>query len=67
MTYGALNYLDINQAPDGKSLNKGIFAEWHAAVGGKITFSINRATEVFEELIAKEKNITVLREISLYL
>lgn len=65
MTYGALNYLDINQAPDGKSLNKGIFAEWHAAVGGKNTFSINRATEVFEELIAKEKNITVLREISL--
>ena len=65
MTYGGLNFLDINQAPDGISLNKGIFAEWHAAVGGKITFSINKATEVFEELLAREKNITVLREVSL--
>src|SRR5690554_6301553 len=61
MTYGGLNFLDINQAPDGKSLNKGFFAQWHDQVGGKTTFSINRATEVFEEILIKEKNITLIR------
>lgn len=65
MTYGGLNFLDINQAPDGRSLNKGFFAEWHKAVGGNITFSIKKATEVFEEILQRESNITILRETSL--
>lgn len=60
MTYGGLNFLDINQGPDGKNLNKGFFSEWHQRVGGKITFSINKATEVFEDIINNEKNISVI-------
>ena len=65
MTYGGLNFLDINNAPDGKNLNKGFFAEWHQKVGGKISFSIDRAAEVFEDMLANEKNLTVYRNIEL--
>jgi len=65
MTYGGLNFLDINNAPDGKNLNKGIFAEWHKNVGGNISFSIEKATEVFEEMLSTEENITIIRNTKL--
>ncbi len=65
MTYGGLNFLDINNAPDGDNLNKGLFAEWHKNVGGNISFSIEKATEVFENMLAMEENITIVRNAKL--
>ncbi|MFW6022634.1 MAG: FAD-dependent oxidoreductase [Halanaerobiaceae bacterium] len=65
MTYGGLNFLDINNSPDGTNLNNGIFEEWHKKVGGKTTFSIEKATDVFEEMLAAEENITIYRDTKL--
>lgn len=65
MTYGGLNYLDINQGPNKENLNKGIFAEWHQQVGGKVTFSIRKAIEVFEEMLAREDKLKVYRNTDL--
>lgn len=59
MTYGGLNYLDLNYGPDGGNLNQGLFAEWHQKVGNSIPFSIKQATEVFNMMLADESNLTV--------
>lgn len=61
MTYGGLNYLDINYGPNGNNLNQGLFTEWHQKVGGKVSFSITKATKAFENMLANEKNLTVYR------
>ncbi|MFW5982053.1 MAG: FAD-dependent oxidoreductase [Halanaerobiaceae bacterium] len=65
MTYGGLNFIDINHGPDGKNINKGLFAEWHKKVGGNISFSINNATEVFEEMLQAEENIIIYRNVQI--
>lgn len=65
MTYGGLNYLDINYGPDGQSLNRGLFAEWHNLVGGDISFNIEKAENAFETMLKKEKRITTFRNIEL--
>lgn len=59
MTYGGLNYLDINYGPDGRNLNRGLFSEWHYRVGGGISFSIGKATRVFQEMLAAEEHLQV--------
>lgn len=65
MTYGGLNYLDINYGPDGSNLNQGLFSEWHHKVGGKISFSIKRAIWAFNELLNSEENLTVYKRTKL--
>ena len=65
MTYGGLNFLDINHGPDGKNINKGFFAEWHENVGGKTTFSISKAVETFQNMLEKEKNIEIIKSTNL--
>jgi len=61
MTYGGLNYLDLNYGPDGKSLheNSGLFGEWYNRVGGDIHFSIQEASQVFQEMLAVEDKLTI--------
>jgi hypothetical protein len=61
MTYGGLNYLDLNYGPDGRGLNqnRGLFAEWHNRVGRDIHFSIQEASQVFQEMLADEDKLTV--------
>ncbi|MFW5981215.1 MAG: FAD-dependent oxidoreductase [bacterium] len=65
MTYGGLNFIDINHGPDGRNINKGLFAEWHNRVGGNISFSISKATEVFEEMLQDEKKIKIYRDVQI--
>jgi hypothetical protein len=65
MTYGALNYLDINYGPDGRNLNRGLFAEWHQRVGGTISFPIERAFTAFLDMLNREKDIERYRSCEL--
>lgn len=59
LTYGMLNFLDIAQGPDGKSVNKGIFEEWHKLVGKEGAFDIELAKAAFYKLVKDEPNITL--------
>ncbi len=59
MTYGALNYLDINYGPDGQNLNRGLFTEWHQRIGGKISFPIELAFSTFLDFLNHEDKIKV--------
>ncbi|QTL98386.1 FAD-dependent oxidoreductase [Iocasia frigidifontis] len=59
MTYGGLNFLDLNYGPDQRNLNKGIFAEWHHMLANRVVFSIDAAEKAFEKLIFREENLTV--------
>jgi len=61
-TFGMLNFLDIPQGEDGRSVSKGIFEEWHNLVGGTSVFDIERAKSAFRQMIKKERNITLLTE-----
>ncbi|TVY11949.1 FAD-dependent oxidoreductase [Paenibacillus cremeus] len=65
MTLGWLNSLDNNYEPDRGTLhkreilNKGIFSEWYSKVEGD-SFDVATAANVFNDLVAKQKNIDVL-------
>jgi len=59
-TYGMLNFLDIPQGEDGKSVSHGIYEEWHALVGGGNAFGIEEAKAAFQKLVDQEENITLL-------
>ncbi|MFW5992421.1 MAG: FAD-dependent oxidoreductase [Halanaerobiaceae bacterium] len=61
MTYGGLNYLDLNYGPKGELIRGNLFAEWHEKVGGNTTFSIKQAQKTFNELISAEDNLKVYR------
>src|SRR6056297_1645286 len=65
MTYGALNFLDLNYNKNGKNINKGFFYEWHQMVGGKISFDPQKAEKSFWELLNNEKNIEILNNAEL--
>ena len=65
MTAGGLNYLDLNYDPRGNILNRGLFLEWYNKMGGSLTFSIDKAIDVFNEILKEEDNLTVLRNYSL--
>lgn len=59
MTYGMLNFIDMNYDHQGKQIIHGIFREFYNKVGGDI-FDINHAKEVFLDMVNKEKNITLM-------
>lgn len=61
-TYGMLNFLDIPQGEDGKSVSRGIYKEWHELVGGGNAFGILEAKAAFKKLVDSEKNITLTTE-----
>jgi len=58
MTRGWLNNIDMNYGPNGEILNKGIFLEFYKGVGGD-SFDPAVASQVFNFMIAKEKNLQV--------
>ena len=58
-TYGMLNFLDIPQGEDGKTVSEGIFKEWHAMVGNNSAFGIEEAKAAFLKLVQDEENITL--------
>lgn len=60
MTYGALNFLDLNYNKNGKNINKGFFNEWHKMIGGKISFDPLKAEKAFWRLLNNENNIEIL-------
>ena len=59
-TYGMLNFLDIPQGENNKSVSHGIYEEWHALVGGGNAFGILEAKAAFQKLVNQEENITLL-------
>ncbi|RBP91526.1 FAD dependent oxidoreductase [Cytobacillus firmus] len=61
-TYGMLNFLDIPQGENGKSVSKGIYEEWHKLVGGDNAFGILEAKSAFKNLVDKEHNLTLAIE-----
>lgn len=58
MTRGWLNSIDMNYGPNKDILNNGIFLEFYKGVGGD-AFDPAEASQVFNSLIAKEKNLQV--------
>ena len=58
MTRGWLNNIDMNYGPNGEILNKGIFLEFYKGVGGD-SFDPAVASQVFNSMVAKEKNLQV--------
>ncbi|WAA12132.1 FAD-dependent oxidoreductase [Fervidibacillus halotolerans] len=61
-TYGMLNFLDIPQGADGKSVSRGIFEEWHHMVGAGSAFGILEAKAAFKKLVDQENNLTLTTE-----
>jgi hypothetical protein len=61
-TYGMLNFLDIPQGEDGKSVSRGIYEEWHQLVGGGNAFGIVEAKAAFKKLVDDEENLTLSTE-----
>ncbi len=61
-TYGMLNFLDIPQGEDGKSVSRGIYGEWHKLVGGGNAFGILEAKAAFQKLVDDEPNLTLATE-----
>lgn len=57
-TDGELNFIDVPETRDGKVLVAGIYKEFFDAVGGS-AFDIDRAKQVFYEMVQKEKNLTL--------
>lgn len=53
-TFGMLNFLDIPQGEDGKSVSRGIFEEWHQLVGGGNAFDVETAKAAFQKLVNDE-------------
>jgi hypothetical protein len=68
-TEGWLNSLDLNYSPQqqpltGKHnfLNKGLFQEWYDQIEGT-SFDVNTAANVFNKMVADEKNIDLLLKV----
>lgn len=59
MTYGMLNFIDINYDKDKKIANHGIFLEFYKAVGGD-AFDVEHAKQVFLDMVSQEENIDLL-------
>lgn len=58
-TYGMLNFLDIPQGDDRKSVSRGIYEEWHHLVGGGNAFGIEQAKAAFMKLVDEEQLLTL--------
>lgn len=65
MTYGGLNFLDLNYNQSSQNINQGIFAEWHRKVGSSISFSPKKAEKAFKEILRAEANIEIINSASL--
>ena len=59
LTYGKLNFLDIKHDQNGKSINQGLFTEWHELVGGHSAFDIELGKAAFYKMVSEEKNLTL--------
>ena len=64
MTYGGLNYLDLNFDKNGQILNKGMFAEWYQKIGRNQSFTYQKATQVFNQMLS-EAGVIVIKNSSL--
>jgi len=60
LTYGMLNTLDMNYDPNGDLLTRGIFNEFYVKMGNTQSFDVEKAKNVFQEMIDKEKRLTYL-------
>lgn len=58
-TLGMLNMLDINWSPTKESVNKGLFLEFYKKINYRTSFDVKEAQQVFEEMLQREKNLTV--------
>ncbi|QOR34021.1 FAD-dependent oxidoreductase [Clostridium sp. 'deep sea'] len=58
-TLGWLNFLDMNYNKNKVLVTQGIFKEFYKQIEG-IAFSIKTADKVFNNLLSKEKNITLM-------
>ena len=58
LTYGMLNTLDMNRNSEGTLLTRGIFSEFYTALGNTESFDVEKAKNVFSELISAENNLT---------
>ncbi len=65
MTYGGLNYLDLNYNKNGEIINKGLFQEWHQMVGGELVFDPLQAEKAFWKLLKAEKNLQLIKNVKL--
>lgn len=57
LTYGMLNTLDMNYNDDGVLLTRGVFQEFYNSIGRTESFDVEKAKEIFNEMIANEKNL----------
>ncbi|MEW6623819.1 MAG: FAD-dependent oxidoreductase [Bacillota bacterium] len=57
-TLGQLNFIDLNYDEYHDLVTRGIFEEFYKKVGGMV-FDVDRGQQVFEEMLAKEKLLTV--------
>lgn len=64
MTYGMLNSIDMNTNSRKELVTKGIFQEFHKAVGGD-SFDVGQAKSTFRNLVKNERNITYVSDIQL--
>ncbi len=62
ITLSWLNMLDLNRGPAGEPLTRGIFNEVHRALGQ--TFDIDRARQVFADLVESQPTLTVVTRTS---
>jgi ribulose 1,5-bisphosphate synthetase/thiazole synthase len=60
MTYGGLNYLDLNFDKKGNIINRGMFKGWYKRIGEKQSFTYQKATSVFNNML-DEANVKILR------
>ena len=58
LIYGGLATLDMNRAPDGELLNKGIFAEFYEMIGDTESFDLEVAQKAFTKLVEDESTLT---------
>lgn len=58
LIYGGLATLDMNRAPDGELLNKGIFAEFYEMIGNTESFDLEVAQKAFTKLVEDESTLT---------
>jgi hypothetical protein len=56
-TLGALNFLDMNHGKDRTLLTRGIFEEFYNRVGGT-AFDLERAKEVFGDMLGQEETVS---------
>ena len=59
-TYGMLNTLDMNYDDNGDLLTRGIFNEFYSKIGSTQSFDVEKAKNVFQDMIDSEKRLTYL-------